>query len=252
MSLILTLVAITIVSLISLVGAIPIAFHLRYNHIVLWYLISLACGAQLGEVFLHLLPEIGKNGLSMKSSAIILLGILLFFVLEKFLHFHHDSHSSSAEHHHHEHTSRLTPQLIIIGDGVHNILDGILIASSFLISAPLGWATTFAVIAHEVPHELGDFSVLLKSGWSVQKAMLWNLVSALTAFIGAGIVFVAAPFVSNIETYGLLLATSSFLYISLSDLIPELNTQKDKQIYAISTLMVFAGIALMYVLKLVE
>lgn len=213
-----TLVSVMLISLISLSGVLIITIKQKLLKKVLLFLISFAAGAMLGDVFLHLLPEFtSKNDLDIKSSLLILLGILIFFVIEKILHWRH-CHMTATK----DHTHPLA-MMNLIGDATHNFIDGILIAGSFLLSIPVGIATTVAVALHEIPQEMGDFGVLLHSGMKVKKALLYNFLSAITSVAGAVLVLAF-----NVDTEATINAVipitiGGFLYIANADLIPELH-----------------------------
>ena len=170
------LIAVILVSLVSLVG---IFLFLKESVIkkYLFYLVSFAAGSMLGAAFLDLLPEAFESGFKNITPILILVGILSFFVLEKFLHWHHH-HAGKKEVH-------VFNYLNTIGDGLHNFLDGAIIAVSFLSSTKLGIVVTIAVVAHEIPQEIGDFTILIYGGWSKLKAVIINFLTALTAVFGA-------------------------------------------------------------------
>jgi len=172
------LIAVFLVSAVSLFG---ILIFLKRKMIsrFLFFLVSFAAGTLLGVAFLDLLPEIVEEGFSEAIPVFILAGILSFFVLEKFLHWHHH-HTEEKKHEVHSFT-----YLNIIGDGIHNFLDGAVIAISFMTNTALGISTTIAIIAHEIPQEIADFSVLIYGGFSKTKALVYNFLTALTAVMGA-------------------------------------------------------------------
>ena len=213
--------SLAIVSGISFVGAITLAVGQEKLKKILLYLVSFSAGALLGDVFLHLLPEMQVNGFGSKEGFYILGGILLFFILEKFIHWHHS---------HTEHTEDIhaVVYLSITGDALHNFIDGLVIAGSFLVSPALGFATLLAVIFHEVPHELGNFAVLVHGGWSAKKALIYNFFSSFAAFAGAILVLSFAGVFSQTPQVLLALGASNFIYVALSDLVPELHMETDR------------------------
>jgi len=230
-----------LVSLISIIGVMVIAIHERILRKFMLYFVSFSTGALLGNVFLHLLPEVIEHSDDLSQGLfIVLIGILISFMIEKFIHWRHCHSLECASH------VKPVGSLVIIGDAAHNIIDGILIATSYLVSIPLGIATTTAVILHEIPQEFGDFAVLLHSGFSKGKALLFNFLSALTAFLGVFIVFGLAQNVGDIETILLPLAAGNFLYIAGADQIPELHTETSFKSAFFQLLFMIAGIALMY------
>lgn len=233
------------VSLVSFVGVFTLSLRERLLQRILLLLVSFSTGALLGNVFLHLLPEIAEHTEEFSSAlSVVLLGILLSFVIEKFIHWRH-CHMLGCEPHVHP-----TGHLVLIGDAAHNILDGILIATAYLVSFHIGIATTVAVILHEIPQELGDFAVLLHSGHTKRWALLANFLSALSAFVGAALVLLLSTSAEGIERFLLPLAAGNFLYIAGSDLIPELHKETRASGALLQLLMMLAGIAVMHGLTL--
>lgn len=232
------------VSLVSLVGVLLLSLNDRVLNKILLYLVSFSTGALLGNVFVHMLPEIVEHSEVEKGLTIVLIGIVLSFILEKGIHWRH-CHSMECKTHIHP-----VGKLMLIGDTVHNVLDGILIATSYLVSIPLGIATTMAVLLHEIPQEIGDFAVLLHSGFTRKKALLFNLFSALTALMGAVLVISLSGRVSGLEEILLPIAAGNFLYIAGSDLIPELHKETRLKQTGVQLFFMIAGIALMYGLAL--
>ncbi len=234
------IIAVASVSIVSLLGIVLLAVHEPFLRKVLLSLVSFSVGALLGNVFLHLLPEIAEDGNFEQAGVLILVGILLSFAIEQFIHWHH-CHLTDCE----EHVHPVGP-LILIGDGAHNVMDGVLIATSFLVDTHLGIATTVAVVLHEIPQEIGDFAVLIHSGFGKHRAIFLNLFSALSAFVGVFLVFLLSERVEGIETYLLPLAAGNFLYIAIADLLPELH--KDAHpIRALGQLLcIVAGVVLLY------
>jgi zinc and cadmium transporter len=211
------IISVILVSLISLVGIVALSLKAAKLKKILIYLVSFSAGALFGGAFLHLLPELAEKGLTLKISFLTLGGILLFFIVEKVVHWNH-CHISLSENHVHPFAL-----MNLIGDGVHNFLDGLIIAATYLINIPLGIATTIAVALHEIPQEIGDFGVLVHGGFSKRKAIKWNLVSAVVAIIGAVIGLVASTLIENLEMIIVPIAIGGFIYIAGSDLIPELH-----------------------------
>jgi len=232
--------SIAVVSLISLIGVSVLSLHTNTLKKIMLYLVSFSTGALLGNVFLHLLPEMVENGVP--DFSIVLVGLLASFIIEKFIHWRH-CHSIECK----GHIAPVGP-LVIIGDAAHNIIDGILIATAYLVNIDLGIATTTAVLLHEIPQEFGDFAVLIHSGMSKHKALLFNFISALTAFIGAGLVLVLSGRIAGIENILLPLAAGNFLYIAGSDLIPELHKESRPSKAFAQLVFMIAGIMLMSVL----
>lgn len=228
-SLLYSLLATFLVSVISFVGLLTLSFRRQFLHRILFLLISLSAGALLGDVFFHLLPELihDTGGMTVGISAYILTGIVAFFVLEKFLiwHHHHDI-ETPEEHEHHQHAHQWAiGRMNLIGDAFHNLLDGMIIAGSFMINPVVGVGTTVAVLLHEIPQEIGDFGVLIHSGYSVKKALFLNFVTALTAVLGALITWWWGSVNDDFLAVLVPLTAGGFIYIAGSDLIPELKKQ---------------------------
>jgi zinc and cadmium transporter len=170
---------------------------------------------------------------------LVLLGILLSFIIEKFVHWHH-CHNLGCKH------IQPVGTMMIIGDGVHNMIDGVLIATAYLVDIQLGIATTIAVMLHEIPQEIGDFAVLIHSGFSNKRALIWNFISALTAFLGAFFVLLLQQYSAGIETIFLPLVAGNFLYIAGSDLIPSLHKNFTTKSALLQLLCMLVGIGLIY------
>ncbi len=250
-----TLVSVLIVSLTSLVGIVALSFSKRILNSIVPILVSVAVGAMLGDAFIHLIPEAFESGMEgITVSLLIIGGMLLFFVLEKFLHWHH-SHGENdvdeyceCDHKDEEGNVRPLGYLVLFSDGFHNFIDGMIIAASFLISIPVGIATTIAVLLHEIPQELGDFGVLLHAGFSKTRALFVNFLSAILAFLGAGVVFILGGLVDNIVQWIIPIAAGSFVYIATADLIPELHKTTEFKKSLIQFGAFLFGIALMVML----
>ncbi|MBI2151398.1 ZIP family metal transporter [Candidatus Woesearchaeota archaeon] len=217
-----TLISVLVVSLISFVGVLTFFFKTKKISHLLLILVSVSAGSLFGGAFLHLLPEIvRKKGFTTTISLLILLGIVLFFILEKIIHWHRCHYT----HWHSETEREHIGWLNLIGDGVHNFIDGLVIAGSYLIDTHLGLATTLAVILHEIPQEIADFGVLIFSGFSRFKALFFNFCSAAVAILGA---IVGLALGTKSEAYVDLIipiAAGGFIYIAGSNLIPELHKE---------------------------
>lgn len=209
--------SVVVVSLLSLVGL--FTFGLRDDTLKKYTLIlvSLAVGALVGDAFLHLLPKAFEESSNPAIPSILVIGgILFFFVFEKFLHWHH--HKGNCENKH------PLGKMVIFSDGIHNFLDGLIIGASYLVSVEVGLATTLAVILHEIPQEIGDFGVLLHSGYTKVKALWYNFLSALMSIVGVVFMFTIGS--KDLSTWIVPLAAGGFIYVALSDLIPELHKDK--------------------------
>jgi zinc and cadmium transporter len=182
-------------------------------------LVTFATGALLGSAFLGLIPESLEHLSAKNVFTTVLGGILFFFFLEKLIRVHH-CHNVDC----HSHDKSLG-KMIFVGDALHNFIDGLMIAGAFLVSIPAGIMVALAVIIHEIPQELGDFGIFLHSGYSKKKALVMNTISSATAFVGAGVGYIAFQQVHEFVPYVMALAAASFIYIALVDLSPELHKQ---------------------------
>lgn len=242
-----SLLAVIIVSLVSLIGVVSLAFKDEYVKKYIGLFISLAIGALLGDAFIHIIPESFEKLRDPNiTSLLIISGLMIFFLLEKLIHWHHHGEDKEEEHVH------PVGKLVLFSDGIHNLIDGIIIGVSFIVSIPLGFATTLAVILHEIPQEIGDFAVLLHAGYSKQKALLYNFISALFAVLGVLIVFILGDVIENYILWFLPIAAGGFIYVALADLIPELHkhTGRTNLILQIGSLTL--GVLLMLSLTLLE
>jgi len=229
------------VSLVSLVGVITLGLGIQRLRSLLLILVSLSVGSLFGSAFFHLLPEAYELNNSTQAVALWTLGgILLFFVLEKFIHWRHCHVPASHDHPH--------PVVFMnfVGDGLHNFIDGALIAAAYMVSIPTGITTTAAVLAHEVPQEIGDFGTLVWGGLSVKKALLLNFISGLAALVGALLVLGFGPHVTNLQAQILPLTAGGFLYIAGSDLIPELRKNNRIRASLMQLAAILTGLLIMY------
>jgi zinc and cadmium transporter len=208
-------------------------------------MVSYAVGAMLAAAFLHLLPEAFMQADSIEGLfAATLAGVLAFFLLEKAALWRH--RHSEADHGNVGHAHAGNPSaafLILIGDGFHNFVDGVLIAAAFLTDVPLGIAATLAIVAHEIPQEIGDFMVLLNSGYSRRTALALNLASSLAAVVGGVVGYLALDYARHATPYVLVLAAASFIYIAVADLIPDLHRTRDGRGTLWQIALVAAGVA---------
>jgi zinc and cadmium transporter len=221
------------------------------------HLVSFATGALLGAALLGLLPhavqEAGLEGVH-TIGATLLFGILIFFLLEKFVLWRHchvevcEGHEDQHAHNHvtDQHRDAASARLILMGDGFHNALDGVLIAAAFMTDVHLGIVTALAVIVHEIPQEVGDLAILLQGGMSRGKAMVLNLLTSLTSVLGGVIAFFALGTALKYLPYAIAIAASSFLYIAVADLIPGLHRRVDPGSGIKQITFIAAGVALIY------
>lgn len=242
-----TLGSVIIVSLISLVGIFTLLLRETILKRMLLFLVSFAAGALLGDVFIHLLPQIAENGgFNTAVSFYLLSGIIIFFILEKFICWRH-CHVETSEQHPHP-----VGILNLVGDGLHNFMDGAIIAASYYTSVPLGIATTLAVIFHEIPQEIGDFGVLIHAGFSRTKALFFNFITALTAIVGAIVTLLIGVKIGNFSAIMVPITAGGFIYIAGSDLIPELHKETNPLRSFAQLIGIIIGIAVMYVLIFLE
>jgi len=240
------IVSVLIVSSIALVGIVALSIKTEKLKRILIYMVSFSAWALMGDAFIHLLPESVEEGFTLSTSLRILGGILFGLITEKVLHWNH-CHMPITKNHVHAFAI-----MNLVGDFVHNIIDGLIIGASYLVSIPTGIATTVAVIFHEIPQEIGDFGVLIHGGFSKKRAILMNFLTALSAIIWLVMAFVLAGQIEWIEMMLLPFAAGSFIYIAGSDLIPELH-KENKTWQAIGQILMFvAGIAIMSLLLLLE
>jgi zinc and cadmium transporter len=244
-----TISSVLLVSLISLIGILTLSINTKKLKRFLIFLISFSAGTLLGDAFLHLLPEITKgSGLTIPTALYILLGITIFFILEKGIHWQH-CHTIVLEEKH-IHPFAYTN---MIGDSLHNFIDGIIIASSYLISIPVGIATTIAVILHEIPQEIGDYGVLIHGGFTKTKALFINFISAIFAILGAVLTLFLKNSIVNIEHILVPIAIGGFIYIASSDLIPEIHKHSNKFDRSFFQLLAFIlGIVIMALLLFLD
>ncbi len=227
---------------LSLIGGLLLLIKPKFAHSISHLLSSFAAGALLGTAFFDLLPESIETADATQVFFFALVGILFFFLLERFLHWSHH-HQSEFE------VSKGKPivALIVVGDTIHNFIDGIAIAATFFISIPLGIVTAIAVGAHEIPQEIGDFGVLLKQKMKSKKIITINVLSAFAAILGAVMMFVFGNSLAGYVGSVILPITAGFfIYIALSDLIPEIHLENRKGFALKETLMLVLGVVVIF------
>jgi zinc and cadmium transporter len=208
------------------------------------WLVSYAVGALLGASLLDILPTALERLPAREVFLVLLLGILLFFVLEKLVLWRH-CHTHDCE----VHDGAVLP--VVVGDGFHNFVDGAVIAAAAMTSLPLGITTAVAVTAHEIPQEVGDFAILLHAGYSRSKALMLNVLSALASIVGAIAAFVAFDTIPALLPYFLALSAASFLYVAMADLIPGLHRGRTDASSLRQILLIGAGVATMFLFRAV-
>ena len=239
-----TLASVLIVSLLSFVGIFTLAIKLEKIKKLTMLMVSLSAGTLLGGAILHLMPEaIEESGSTPSVWLSFLFGIILFFILEKIICWRH-CHVPTSKNHPHP-----LGIMNLVGDGLHNFIDGMIIAGAFLVDVKLGVATTIAVISHEIPQEIGDFGVLIHAGYSRGRALFLNFLIATTAVIGALVALLIGGQMENFSSYIIPITAGGFIYIATADLIPELkkNTELSKSFGQLAVILI--GIGIMLLLK---
>jgi zinc and cadmium transporter len=242
MSTLLWIILATLINgLVALIGAFCLIIKEKTLNRILLLFVAFSAGALIAGAFFHLIPE-SIEKIPYDSVALgIIIGFVIFFLIERFLHWHHCHKKECGVH--------PVSYLILFGDGIHNFIDGLIIAASFLVDIKFGIITTLIIIAHELPQELGDFGVLIYSGFEKIKALFYNFLAQLTAVIG-GIVgyFICCQ---EIQSYLLPFAAGGFIYIAASDLIPELHQEKSLKKSFVYLIFFLIGIGLIIFAKTV-
>lgn len=240
-----SLASVTVISLISLVSVFALAFKEERLKKVSLLLVSFAVGGLFGDAFIHLLPEsFQRLGFGLETSLLIILGIFVFFSLERFLRWRHCHEADCPKH------GQVVATVNLIGDAAHNLIDGMVIAASFLVSPALGLATTLAVVFHEIPHEIGNFGILVHYGLTPKKALLLNFLSGLVAILGALIVLIIGSRSQGFSLWLLPVTAGGFIYIAGSDLLPGLHEETKLSTSLWQIFFILLGLSLMASLKL--
>jgi len=242
-SLIWIMISTFIISLISFIGIFTLALKDKLLDKIVLLLVSLSAGALMGGAFLHLLPESVELSDGLDVFLFVLVGFALFFLIEKVLHWRH-CHKGECQVH-------TFTYMNLIGDSIHNFIDGLIMATSFVISIPLGMTTTMAIALHEIPQEIGDFGVLIYGGFTKKKALVLNFLTALTAVLGGLIGFFISNMVENVKLFILPFAAGGFLYIAASDLIPEIRKETSLKKSMIYFGIFILGIFIMYAVRFI-
>lgn len=237
-----------LISLASLVGIFATLAKKSWRQRIVRSLVSFSVGALLGDAFVHLIPEaLEKIGSSVQTAIWILTGFLSFFLLERLVRWQHCHDAECLEH-----RKTVLSTVNLVGDGLHNLVDGIMIGLSYMVSPTLGLASSLAILFHEVPQEIGDFGVLLYSGLSVKKALFLNLASASLAILGTlGALLFFGP-ESSLVWPMLALAAGGFIYIGATDLVPELHQHQKNDSLLKQLLFIILGIGVMILLTRLE
>jgi zinc and cadmium transporter len=239
--------SVMLVSVVSLVGVVLLSLREAFLQKVLSVFIALAAGALLGDAFIHLIPEaLAETEHGHEVGLLVIGGIVTFFLIEKYLHWHHHGDDTAASH--------VAPvgKLAIFSDAIHNFIDGIIIAASFMVSIPVGMATTVAVLLHEVPQEVGDFAVLLHAGYTKAKAVFWNFLSALAAVVGAATFVLLGDTSKELTHIFVPFAAGGLVYIALVDLIPGLHKEEGAGKIWLNTVFLIVGVLSMFLLTFIE
>ncbi len=238
------LIANLLISSVSLIGIFFLALKKEKLERILLVLLGLSAGTQMGGAFLHLLPEAGEKLSDTVLFPFILLSFVLFYLIEKVFHWRH-CHKGECKVH-------TFGYINLMGDSVHNFIDGLIIAATFLVDMKLGIITSIAIVFHEIPQEIGDFGVLLYSGIEKRKALIFNFLTALTAMAGGIVGYFLSFSIQGLVTYLLPFAAGGFLYISTSDLIPEIRKETNIKKSLLSFGFFLIGILIMYLARLFE
>jgi zinc and cadmium transporter len=249
----LALASVVVVSAVSLVGVLAIALREGQAGALARVFVSFAVGALLGDAFIHIIPEAFTGGAAartpLRSSLLILGGMMVFFVVEKLVRHGHDRLAGSRDHRGRPAVAAIN----VLGDAIHNFIDGVLIGASYLVSPVVGVSTTIAVVLHEIPQEIGDFGILVDSGLSVRRALLVNLGSASVALVGTAVALVAGAVARDVVVATLLPVTAGgFVYLAAATLIPGLQHDRSLRALLEQTVLIAAGIAVMGFLTLLD
>ncbi len=236
--------SVVLVSLFSLVGILLLLLREKILNYVVILLVSFSSGSLFGNAFIHLLPEtVARNGFTVWVSIFTLSGIAGCFVVEKFVHWRHVHSTAHSE-------VEAFAYMNLLGDAVHNLLDGVVIVSAYALDISVGVATTIAILFHEIPQEMGDFGVLVHGGLSRKKALFFNFVTALTALIGALLTMVLINFAQQLTVFLIPFSAGTFIYIAGSDLIPQLHKENEIRDSLLQLVFFSLGISVMLVLQL--
>lgn len=228
----------------SLVGIFTLSINERRLKSILLFLVSLSAGTLMGGAFLHLLPEAAEHLEPSQLFPTVLFSFVFFFLMEKIFHWRHCHHGHCDTH--------SFGVMNLVGDSIHNFIDGLIIAAAFISNPTLGFISSIAVALHEIPQEIGDFGVLLYAGYSRTKALLLNFVVAMTSLLGVFAGFALSSVAESALTYLIPFAAGGFLYISASDLMPEIRKESSLKKSLISFGIFTLGIAIMYATSLLE
>ena len=239
-------VAISIVSLISVLTIFPLAYFFKHKKVIKLF-VAFAAGALIGDVFLHMIPEMAEHHFEAAHSLAIIAGIIGLFMFEQIFHWRHCHNEFTDKH---KHSSIAVSSLA--ADFFHNFIDGVLIASSFFIDVELGMATTLAVVFHELPQEIGDFAILINSNMEKKKAILFNFLTSLSAFLGAFLFILFSSKLLDLTEYIIAFGGGAFLYLAIADLLPEIKHEDCNSGIFFKLLFFILGVAIMFFLTLLD
>ncbi len=231
-----------IISLVAIAGVLPLYFKKKISNRLLTLLLSVSVGTLLGCVFLQLLPEFLSEKYTLGLAINLMVGFLSFFILENFIH----SHCNNEEHKKKLSCDSKKPLglLNIVGDAIHNFVDGLVIGATYMVSIPLGIGASISIALHELPQEIADFGILIYAGYSKKKALLYNFLSATTAIIGTVIGLFLSSKLTNFNSFILPFIAGVFIYIAASNLIPELHKHSDIKVSILNVFSIVFGFAL--------
>ena len=233
------------VSLLAFVGIVTLALSERRLQQLIFVMVRLAVGAMFGDTFIHLLPEaFAAPGAVPRVPLTVLAGLLAFFLLEKFLLWRHEHIP------HYGDCIRPVGYVNIVAEGLHNLIDGLLIGASYLVSIPVGLGTSLAILLHEIPQEMGNFGVLRHAGFSTTRALRMNFLSASLAIVGAVVALVAGEHMTAFPRALLPFTAGGFIYIAGSDLVPELHKEREPINSLFQLLAIGAGVGVMLLLTM--
>lgn len=242
------ILSVIIVSFLSVIFAVPFLIKKKISDGVLLFLLSVSVGVLLSTVFMGLLPESVSHKYTLGTALYLLSGFFVMFILEKFVHFHHNKKCEQGECGH-GHAYNLAP-VNLVGDAIHNFIDGLVIAGSYAVSISIGISATISIIFHEIPQEIADMGVLLYSGLSKKKAVLLNFLSSLSAVLGTFMGLFLIGRMHGFTDFMLPFAAGNFIYIAASNLVPQLHRQcclKDTIIHIIAMML---GVAIIVIVTL--
>ena len=245
------LLSVVLVSILPLLGAFFLFVREELIRRSILFFVSFSTGALLGDVFLHMIPEMRGGASFTTDLQVILVGIVFSFAIEKTIHWRHchvlPGGPEKHEHHHHP-----VGMLTLFADAMHNFIDGLVIAGSYAVSVPIGLATTLAVVLHEIPQEIGNIAILLHSGYSRRQSILFSVYSQTSAILGAVLFLFFSSRIAGLTDFMLPFAAGNFLYIAGSDLIPELHKDTGLRHALLQLAFMILGILLMFGLRLGE